>query len=610
MTTKPHEPFLAQKLAWATAASPDARFAGILALAVGLLGLWPHLRFSIHVGHLAWFKGAFDEDTYALFPFGVGQPRLDRVGSGLVMWMLSRLCGGSIDGPLILADLLLPALATMSAYVLSSVLVTSRPGRALVALLLVFGADLLSLGNAAVFMGSPVSLDAFRALVGPAAETLVPAYETSYLTIFRTSEPQVTYIVAFAALAGLVQILRRRVDVSHRGMWFFLLAIHLILVSTYVFVTMLVVGIELLVGALLRVEGRSREGRVLWIVGGTTLAVMAIGTVVKTGDNSGFLFESHLPSLTPSVVASLLATGLAAWQLCRARGRNPALWLGATLVAAPVVLLNQQVLTGVMVSARDWERYACYPLLVCGCALLASETLSARRDQMPWWLHLSFDTVTATAVMLIGWTLVAAQGRAYDMWLRTNQNSVAIVNALRNIEVELGRPLLLVLDEPGLAPLVAVRRGGQRESLLDHTDTFLTRVPRLERSTFALTALSEPLFEYWRRGHVSPARAAEILDAEIAARNGTALPFLFHQCDYWYPCSDSRDLQLEGIRSHVPAIVQAYAESLEQPSTRYASRRALFVAEESSPTAAAFAAAGPLAASTVASVNIHVYDLP
>lgn len=610
MTPKPREPFISQKLAWATAASPDARFAAVLALAVGLLGLWPHVRFSLEIGQVAWFKGAFDEDTYALFPFGVGQTRLDRVGSGLVMWVLSRLCGGSIDAPLMLADLILPALATMSAYALSSVLVTSRPSRVLVALLLVFGADLLSLGNAAVFMGRPVSLDAFRALVGPAAEALVPAYETSYLTIFRTSEPQTTYITAFAALAGLVQVLRRRVDVSHLGMWSALLAVHLVLVSTYVFLAMLVVGIELLVGMLLLVERRSREGRVLWILGGAALVVMAIGTVVKTGDNSGLLFASRLPSLTPSVVASLLATGLAAWQLCRARGRNPALWLGAALVAAPVVLLNQQVLTGVMVSARNWERYACYPLLICGCALLASETLSARRDQMPWWLHLSFDTGTAAAVIVVGWTLIAAQGRAYDMWLRTNQKSVAIVNALRNVEVEPGRPFLLVLDEPGLAPLVAVRRGGQRESLLDHTDTFLTRVPRLERSAFALTALSEPLFEYWRRGHVSPARATEILGAEIAARNGTALAFLFHQCDYWYPCSDSRDLQLEAASSHVPAIVQAYAESLEHPSTRYAARRALLVAEEHSAAAAPYSSAGTLAASTIASVNIHVYDLP
>lgn len=600
---------MAQALAWAKA-SPDVRVAGLLAVAVGLLGLWPHIRFSMDVGHLTWFKAAFDEDTYALFPFGVGHTRLDRVGSGLVMWMLSRLCGGSIDGPLVLADLMLPALATMSAYALSSAMVARRPCRVLVALLLVFGADLLSLGNAAVFTGRPVSLEGFRSLVGPAAETLVPAYETSYLTIFRTSEPQVTYIMAFAALAGLVHILRRRVDVCHRGTWMTLLVMHVILVGAYVFVAMLVVGLELVVGVLLLVGGRAREGRVLWFVGSTALAVMAIGMVVKTGDNSGLLFESRLPSLTPSVAASLLATGLGVWQLAQARGRNPTLWLGLALVAAPVMLLNQQVLTGVMVSARDWERYACYPLLVCGCTLLATEGRSARSVPVAWWLQFAFDAGTTAAVILVGWTVIAAQGRTFDMWLRTNQKSVAIVNALRKVEVEPGRSLLLVLDEPGLAPLVAVRRGGLRESLLDHTDTFLTRVPRLARRAFALTALSEPLFEYWRRAHVSPARANDILDAEIAARNGTALAFLFHQCDYWYPCSDSRDLPIESVRSHVPAIVRAYAESLERPSARYASRRTLLVADEHSPVAAPYATAGPLVTSTIASVNVHVYELP
>jgi hypothetical protein len=610
MATPPRGPSAARTLAWAKAQSTQARVAAVLALFVGLLGLWPHLRFSIDVGHLAWFKSAFDEDTYALFPFGLGHTRLDRTGSGAVMWMLTRAGGGSLEAALILADLLLPALAAASAYALASALVTARSARVLVALLLLFGADLLSLGNAAVFTGQLLSLGAFRDLVGPAAHTLVPAYETSYLTIFRTPEPQTAHIVAFAALAGLVQVVRRRVDVSRSGVWPALLVMHLLVVSSYVYIAILAVGIEFVVGALLLGERRLREARVLWAFGALALAVIAIGSVARTADQSGLVFRSHLPALTPSAVVSLLATAAAALLLWKARWRGPVLWLGAALAAAPAVLLNQQVLTGIMVSAREWERYACYPPLVCGCALLAGEALSAQRGRVARGVKVSFDAGMIAVVIVIGWTLVTAQGRVYDMWLRINQKSLAIADALGKIEVDPDRPLLLVLDEPTLAPLVAVRRGGRRESLLDVTDVFITPVPRLGRSAFALTPLSEPLFEYWRRGPVSAAQAAKLLEAEIAARNGTALAFLFHQCDYWYPCSDGRDLQIEAIRSSVPAIVQAYSESLAQPSARYASRRPLLIAQAGSPAAATFTPADRLATATIATVRVHVYGLP
>ena len=566
--------------------------------------------FSIDVGHLAWFKSAFDEDTYALFPFGLGHTRLDRIGSGVVMWTLTRICGGSTEAALILADIVLPALAAVGAYALSSVLVTAHSARILVALLLLFGADLMSLGNAAVFTGHPLPLDALRAFVGSAAQNLVPFYETSYLTILRTPEPQTAYIVAFAALAGLVQTVRARVDVSRPGMWLALLVAHLLVASSYVYIAILILGIELVVGVLVMAEGRLREGRVLWIFAGATLAAIVIGTAGRTGDQSGLIFRSHLPVLTPSAVASLLATGAAVLQLWSARWRGSALWLGAALVATPALLLNQQVLTGFMVSARDWERYACYPPLVCGCALLASETVSAQRGRVARWLQSSFDSVTIVAVIVIGWTLVTAQGRVYDMWLRINQKSWAIVDALGKIEVDPSRPLLLVLDEPTLAPLVAVRRGGQRESLLDFTDVFINPVPRLERGAFALTPLSESIFEYWRRGHVSADQAAKLLESEIAARNGTGLAFLFHQCDYWYPCSDGRGLQIEAIRARVPAVVQAYSQSLAHPSTRYASRRAVLVAGAGAPAAAKYAAADRLATATVATVRVHVYALP
>lgn len=158
---------------------------------IACVGAWPHLRFSSEVGRLAFFKGAYDEDTYALFWMRDQLPGY-RLLSGFLLDLIHLGVHGGLNATLIAAGVLLPALAAAAAYCFASEIVTTLPTRALLAALLLFGQDLLSLKDSVVWT-SPGPARRFEALFGGLGSTLVPAYDTSYLGLFRIPEPQCAY---------------------------------------------------------------------------------------------------------------------------------------------------------------------------------------------------------------------------------------------------------------------------------------------------------------------------------------------------------------------------------------------------------------------------------
>jgi hypothetical protein len=44
----------------------DILVACMVAAFVGIIGLWPHLKFAHEVGEFRYFQGAYDEDSYTL----------------------------------------------------------------------------------------------------------------------------------------------------------------------------------------------------------------------------------------------------------------------------------------------------------------------------------------------------------------------------------------------------------------------------------------------------------------------------------------------------------------------------------------------------------------
>jgi len=443
---------------------------------------------------------------------------------------------------------------------------------------LLFGQDLLSLGNSAVFDGTGISIAWLRGLFGAAGPTLVPAIETSYLTIFRTPEPQTSYAVFFVVLALLIRILKDSGDVSAGKLLAALCVGNAFLFVTYVPPSYALLLLQFTVAALLLINGRIRTGGAMCAITLVLSALMAISLLSQSEFIGTLVVESRLPIITPSVVLGV--AGIVTWMVLfiKRPSSDPLSWFSLALMALPVVLCNQQILTGKMISTRQWEFYTNYPALVLGVALLIKFHGSGLADLRTAPAH----SLTRWALLFCSVaTLIVAQNRSYRMWEPPNLQSLAMARALAAADARLPEDATLVLDVPGLAPLLSVRRHGARNSLLDYTDVFLDRIPLLDTTDFKLTEHGKDLFVYWRLSGLSPDQARRLLENESSIRNGIYLAFLFSTSDFQSPDSDNRSVRDKEIEQLIPDIIALYSAYLEQPLTRSSNRAFVRLTERS-----------------------------
>src|SRR5436305_6805907 len=109
------------------------------------------------------------------------------------------------------------------------------------------------------------------------------------------------------------------------------------------------------------------------------------------------------------------------------------------------------------------------------------------------------------------------------------------------------------------------RLGRLLRALLAYTDVFkhpVALTPRFEPSPLAWS-----LFEYWKQTGVSPDAAREILEHELRQRGGFYTGFLFNVCEYWYPCTDGRDVKTAKIAAALPSVLDSYAAFLAKPGS-------------------------------------------
>lgn len=543
--------------------SPKRIFATavLVAGAIAALGLWLHLRFSLALGEPTYFKSAYDEDTYLLLWLEGGLFRY-RPLSEVAFASLASVVGGRLDAIMIVADLVLPALAAMAAFLLAGELTTRLSGRLSATLLLLFGQELVSTGSTAVWPMS-ASLTRIRAFAGERWSVLIPPYETIYLGLFRTPEPQISVALLFLALAALVHIARAR-----GGRWAAptLLAVSGLLGASYVFLGIPMLVFECAAAVVLVALGHRRAAALVATAAALGIAVW-VAMMLTTPNTDSLLFHSRLPVITPAVVAGLLGALLFAGLHLRRTWRSPAAWLALGMMAMPAALTNQQLVTGLMVSARDWERYANYPFLVCGAALaLTVMREMVMRDMVMCEGRADRATparglrrARVVVPILIALLIARAHHRTYQFFLDINATSVAMARALRQADGAFAGTSV-VLAEPGLAPLVRVRTGDARPMLLDYTRVFRAPIPRLasDGRQAVPSAHEAAMFEHFKRLGLSPEGLGDLLAQEATARVGYFLGFSFGFVDWWYPASDERAVRPAEVLAAIPAVVARY----------------------------------------------------
>lgn len=537
-----------------------------IAALVGLLGLWPHVVFSHQVGEFHYFQGAYDEDSYVL-SWLRDTLRSTRALSGFCMSVLYAISRGSLDTTLVLADFVFPFLATCAAYFAASQVVAGRAPRIFATLLLIFANDLVSLGNQAVWTNGRFNLTAFEKAVSLFGMNLVPPYETSFLAIFRTPEPQVSFVLLFAILGFLARFARNARSANLVACVAVIAAISL-LPLCYTFIAMpiaAVAGVAMLAFTWFRYKAAA-AATAAGLLGMVCVAVVAALWQNGAGQSTeslatGLSYHSRAPIVTPATIASLLsAAAFSVWAL-KHNCRSPLVSLALVCLLLPFLLGNQQIVSGVMISARDWERTVSYPLLAFGAlvalALVVEPTEFTRRR----------IAIAATLLALgCGVIVLRAQMRAFQFWKPFNIESIAILRALKSVDPAVLASSRLTFENAGISQSIQVRMNDTVNVPLTFYQVAMNFIPNMNADAKSAnpSRYEALVFEHWVRTGVGPEQADQILRTEIAQRSGTFTNYLFGFRDAWYPASDNRAVRPQELERSVGGIIQRYESYVQE----------------------------------------------
>jgi len=551
-------------------------FAAALALFVAILGALPHVRFSLLLGEPAFFSSAYDEATYALWAVDGGVPGApNRWLSHAALVSLWTLTACSWDATMLLADVVFPVATAWLAWLLAGRLAAPRLLRLMLALLLLFGQELFSLGCWTIFQvpdlvgvpslspGPPTDWRSLRAAAPEWALLLVPDYGSPFLSLFRTPEPQISQSVLLAVLILLLDLARLGAN-GRRGAVAGAALVNSVLGGVYIFHATAIVVFEGVLTLALAARGERRTAGVFAAL--TSIGVISIGlatVLVYTSPAArAWSFPSRLPVLTPASIAALAGLLLVVLELWRHPRRDKALTFAAACFGSVLVLTNQQLVTGRMISTRDWERYVDYSFVVIGAAILGAAWLRRARVR-PRVLY----ALGGAGLLAGGHALLVAQDRVFEEeFLFTNLKSMAMKKAVGELRARGLEGGLLVLEEPELLPLLELRLDRRVASLLDITHAYDEPADPLNvvgGRWGARSALKRRLFEYFARRPRAPGRVARILQEEADSGAGFFLSFLFHGRDWWRPASDGRAVQPERIGSLLPGIREDFEAYLE-----------------------------------------------
>lgn len=535
---------------------------------VGGLGLAPHLYFSMNANEFTFFHSAFDEATYTL-GWMRDTLRTTRLLSGIGFGTVHALGGFSMDAALVLSDFVFPSLAFIAAYFAAGQVTRSPALRSLLAVLLVFANDFFSLGSSVVWP-SGLGLRQFSDVVSNFGTDLVPPYETSFLAIFRTPEPQVSFSVVCIVLGLLARLAQAQNAVAPVTAACLALS-----VATLPFgYTFLTFPVLLIATGMIAVFAASR----LWLATASAAVGVMLGLCLlvwltflldtdvqsSAGLAEALSFQSRLPVVTPAILGSVVAgASLVAW-LVRKRRADATSLLALGCVLTPLIISNQQVVTGVMVSARDWERTSSYPILVFGIVIAISLTGKLRA---PGWAGGRW--AIAGVSCLIAAILLRAQFLVVDAWMPVNAASLATSRGIAQLP-PLDREASVLLENAGLGPLVQLRQGASVDVVLDFYQVGIYLVPNLapDATIAPPSPYEEMVFEYWLRSGISPEEAEAALSTEVARRAGLFSYYLFSFRDGWYPSTDGRATRAIELQRSIGPIVERYTQFLDPYNRR------------------------------------------
>jgi hypothetical protein len=536
--------------------------------AVGLLGLLPHIMFSLHVHEISYFKYAYDEEFYSNLAL---EPSIvpGRIVSGAFFRILYFLCGHNLELSLILSDFLLPCACAVAAVYAAGCLSKQIGEQLVIATLLLFGQELLSLGCSAVWPDGSFNIVSVRRALGSWGAVLIPNSYTSYFALFRTPEPQASWPFVFLFLGFSYRLFTRGQAAvkAKEKLAFVFLCVLASLGYVYCSFAILLFILSLTLRAVIFGPKAQISTFVLGLAIAGFLFLAPVAEISRSGSglySTHGLFQSRLPSMGVSVFAGLLLLYLA-WVLSQRLGwKDRKVHFLIVSASLPIMLMDQQVISGVMVLTRGWERYINYQLLVFGAAIGASlygligSDMRRRMGMQPLALFL--------LLVFLSYLVVHAQNRTYGMWLSMNEVSTAQKRAVEDALKRSPSVRRIVVEDPRGAALLSIRLGREFEILAEYGGLFTEPIADMPAEGSA-PAGREPhlrrLFEYLARAGKTPEWLSSTLQEEVETAEGFYLGFLFSFKDFWGPISDYRAVRRDEIMRQIPGLVDSYKGYLQ-----------------------------------------------
>jgi hypothetical protein len=340
--------------------------------------------------------------------------------------------------------------------------------------------------------------------------------------------------------------------------------VNLALVATYFFVATAIVVLEWMF-CLALLAGR-RRAPVVWtgalaLVGVVSMLVGVLAFHRGTAAQ-GYSFFSRLPVVTPASIVAVLGISILVAQLVRSREWNGLLPLAAACYGCVLVLTNQQLVSGRMISTQHWERFVDYPLTYMGAALTGAWILRRTAVRIE-----ALHAFAGAALVAACTVLVQAQNRVFEEeFLVANLKALAMKRAVEAVEARGLRQLDLLLEDSELGLDLQARLERRVSHLLDVAVVFGHPTDMLENSDGRWgrrSPFKREVFEYFARRTRTPAGMERILRSEVDAGGGTFVRFLFDPRDFWTTFSDGRAARLADIRALLPGIREDFEGYLE-----------------------------------------------
>lgn len=544
-----------------------ARSCLLLALFFGFLGVLPHALFSLNTGMVSYMEYAWDENTYARLAMQSYGTLLYRYAGFGAFEFIYKLFGHDVSWALIVCDFLFPALTALVAVAIVRFAGFVRFRDVFVA------ASLLLVSGAVLCMGDPNFWGKWMMKISPfamsdmpqAVRMFVPNQLVTFFPLFRTPDPQVSFVISFSALLALMLYAEK----GCKRYLALLVCLMFLMPSIYIttaLATLLTVGAYGFFGFVLQ---RSKKYAVLLagVAGAAIFYALCYFSVTQESNASGFIFSSRLPVLTPSVLMGIAGCAYILrknWQsIVTGREIAERHILAMALFIVPVAVLNQQLITGLMIQAKNWELHANYYLIMLGVLLVWRDIDLTRIPQR-------LAKVLSYAPHILILMLVIAQVRAYERFADRNLQTVAATEVVRGLDKK--TPVLL--DNPGFEAAVINRLPAFATGLLPGHFSVIDQPHAIATGNdkaykLATMRMREFGFEIFARRQKTPDAIKLMFEGHI--KKGTCAPellYFFTPMDCWGELTNHRALQEKKLAEALPLIVEDYQDYLSSAARR------------------------------------------